>query len=536
MNFNLHAYPFPAQRKPLIAANGVVATSQPLAAQAGLRILQNGGNAVDAALAAATALTVLEPTSNGIGGDAFALVWDGERLHGLNASGRAPAALQAADLREQGHTEIPADGWLPVTVPGAPAGWGALHERFGSLSLDQLLAPAIAYAEDGYGVTPVIAHAWAAAAERFLPQTDPATAEWPRVFAPAGRAPRAGERWASPDHTQTLRLLAERGVRDFYEGEIAEKIVAFAQQTGGVLTAADLAAHQSQWVEPISSRYRDYEVWEIPPNGQGLTALIALSILAGTDVARFPFGSVESLHWQIEAMKLAFADAARYIADPDHMDVAVADLLNPDYIAARRALIGPQARQPEPGNPPRGGTVYLCTADREGRMVSYIQSNYMGFGSGIVVPETGIALHNRGHCFTLAEGHPNEAAGGKLPYHTIIPAFLTRQGQPIGPFGVMGAYMQPQGHTQVVLGTVDYGLNPQAALDAPRWRIGTGLEVNLEWGVTEDVARGLAARGHEVNLPVERDIFGRGQIIWRLDEGFYVAGSEMRADGAAVGW
>jgi gamma-glutamyltranspeptidase/glutathione hydrolase len=499
-------------------------------------MLQRGGNAVDAALAAAAALTVVEPTANGIGGDAFALVWDGQTLHGLNGSGRAPAALQAEAIRAAGHTEIPVDGWLPVTVPGAPATWGDLHQRFGRLPLAEILVPAISYAETGYGVSPIVAQNWRYAAQRFLLQTDPALQGWAKTFAPKGRSPQASERWASPDHARTLRILANRGIRDFYEGELGEKILAFSRVTGGLFVADDLAQHHSQWVQPISTGYRGYEVWEIPPNGQGLTALIALAILEGTDLAHHPHGSVASYHLQLEAMKLAFADAARYIADPDKVDVPVTGLLNPAYIAARRALIGPQARLPEAGQPPRGGTVYLCTADRDGMLVSYIQSNYDGFGSGIVVPGTGIALHNRGNCFNLEPGHPNEAAGGKRPYHTIIPSFLTRQGQPVGPFGVMGGFMQPQGHTQVVTGMVDYGLNPQAALDAPRWRVKGGLGVDLEVGHPENLLRSLEGRGHHVQLSHERGEFGRGQIIWRLDEGVYVAGSDMRGDGAAVGW
>jgi gamma-glutamyltranspeptidase/glutathione hydrolase len=519
-----------------MACNGIVATSQPLAAQAGLRILQQGGNAVDAAIATAVALAVLEPTSNGIGSDAFALVWDGAQLHGLNASGRAPAALSAASLRDQGYEKMPANGWLPVTVPGAPAAWGDLQQRFGRLSLAEIMAPTIAYARDGYPVSPFLAQGWQSAANRFLPLTEPAFAGWPATFAPTGQVPKAGERWTSPDHARTLQILAERGVRDFYEGELAEKIAAFSQATGGLLRMADLAAHQSSWVEPVSTGYRGYEVWEIPPNGQGLTALIALAILEGTDLPHHPHGSEEALHLQIEAMKLAFADAYRYIADPEHADVPVKGLLDPDYINARRRLIGPQAGQPEAGEPPQGGTVYLCTADRDGMMVSYIQSNYQGFGSGIVVPGTGIALQNRGACFTLEPGHLNEAAGGKRPYHTIIPAFLTRGGQPVGPFGVMGGFMQPQGHTQVVTGTVDYDLNPQAALDAPRWQVTGGLGVSLEWGTSEHIVRGLVARGHQVRLAVGHGDFGRGQIIWRLDEGVLAAGSDMRADGAAVGW
>jgi gamma-glutamyltranspeptidase/glutathione hydrolase len=431
---------------------------------------------------------------------------------------------------------MPDDGWLPVTVPGQPAGWGDLHQRFGRLSPAEIIAPALAYAEEGFGVSPIVARNWGKAAQHYLSLPDPMFGHWAEVFTRNGRAPGAGDRWASPVHAQTLRALATRGVRDFYEGELAAKIVEFARSTGGLLSADDLAAHHSRWVEPISVNYRGYEVWEIPPNGQGLAALIALALLEGTDLAGHAHGSETSYHLQIEAMKLAFADAHRYIADPERVDVPAAGLLDPAYIAARRELLGPQARAPEPGVPPRGGTVYLCTADRDGMMVSYIQSNYNGFGSGLVVPGTGIALHDRGACFTLEPGHPNEAAGGGRPYHTIIPAFLTRGGQPVGPFGVMGGHMQPQGHVQVVTGTVDYGLNPQAALDAPRWRVASGLKVGFELETPEHLLKALDARGHEVEIGLERGDFGRGQIIWRLDEGIYVAGSDKRSDGAAVGW
>lgn len=533
---NFHQYPFPSQRMPVMASNGIVATSQPLAAQVGLSMLQRGGNAVDAAIATAVALAILEPTSNGIGSDAFALVWDGTQLHGLNASGRAPAALNAARLRDQGYEAIPSNGWLPVTIPGAPAAWEDLNRRFGRLSLAEIMAPTIAYAEAGYPVSPIVAQGWSYSANRYLPLKDEAISGWAATFARDGRAPRAGERWFSPAHARTLKIMAERGARDFYEGELAEKIVAFSQETGGLLTMDDLAAHRSSWVEPINASYRGYEVWEIPPNGQGLTALIALAILEGTALPNHAHHSEEALHLQIEAMKLAFADAYRYIADPEQADVPIAGLLDPDYIAARRRLVGPQARMPEPGIPPQGGTVYLCAADRDGMMVSYIQSNYQGFGSGVVIPDTGIALQNRGACFTLEAGHRNEAAGGKRPYHTIIPAFLTRGGQPIGPFGVMGGFMQPQGHTQVVIGTVDYDLNPQAVLDAPRWRVTKGLDVDLEFGFPEHILTGLVARGHKVKASIGRGEFGRGQIIWRLDDGVLVAGSDLRSDGAAVGW
>jgi len=460
----------------------MVATSQPLAAQAGLRILQDGGNAVDAAIATAAALTVVEPTSNGIGGDAFALIWDGENLHGLNGSGRAPAALNATALRARGHVSVPERGWLAVTVPGVPDAWDTLHRRFGRLPLEALLRPAIAYAEQGFPVSPLIAELWHDASAIFLASPDPALAAWAPTFATRGRSPAAGERWASAGHAATLRRFAEKGLRDFYDGATAQRIAAHSTATGGLLSGDDLAAHHSEWVEPIKVAYRDLEVWEIPPNGQGIVALEALALLEGTGVADFAPRSVAECHLQIEAMKLAFADAYRHVADPEHATVPTDGLLDADYIAARRTLIGDRARIPEAGAPPGGGTVYLCTADRDGIMVSFIQSNFMGFGSGIVVPGTGIALQNRGACFSLEAGHPNEAAGGKRPRHTIIPGFLTRAGAPLGPFGVMGGEMQPQGHVQVVCALADHRLNPQAALDAPRWQVTGGLAVELEPG------------------------------------------------------
>lgn len=535
MHPELFTRTYPSRRTPLIAGNGLVATSHPLAAQAGMTMLQAGGNAVDAAVATAIALTVLEPTSNGIGGDAFALVWDGARLHGLNGSGRAPAALSIAALTQAGHTAMPAAGWAPVTVPGAPAAWQDLHARFGRLPFAQLFEPAIAYAERGHPVAPVVSHAWARAVAVAEQRREPQYAGFLPTFAPGGKAPAPGDIFVSPGHARTLRRIAAHGAHDFYRGEIAAAIAGFAEATGGLLRTADLAAHASAWVEPIAITYRDHTIWELPPNGQGLAALIALGILDGLDIARHPRDSAAVYHFQIEAMKLAFADAYRYIADPEHVAVPVRGLLDPDYLAARRAEIGPTARFPTPGHPPRGGTVYLCAADRDGGMVSMIQSNFWGFGSGVVVPEWGIALHNRGYGFSLEPDHPNALAPGKRPYHTIIPAFLTRGGDPVGPFGVMGGHMQPQGHTQVAVNTIDYTMNPQAALDAPRWRL-DGEVVALELETPRHIIEGLAARGHTVRVEAEPGGFGRGQAIWRLPTGAYIAGSETRCDGCAIGW
>jgi gamma-glutamyltranspeptidase / glutathione hydrolase len=536
MQLDFSSLPYPSSRQPLFAAHGVVATSQPLAAQAGLAMLQRGGNAVDAAIATAAALTVLEPTSNGIGGDAFALVWDGATLHGLNGSGRAPRALTLDAVRRQGHAAMPTRGWLPVTVPGAPAAWRDLHKRFGKLRFSTLFEPAISYAEQGYPVSPVLARYWNRAAQAYRSFTEPEFSGWAATFTSDGRAPQAGEIWRSREHARTLSMIAESQADDFYRGGTAQAIAQFAAQTGGLLTSDDLARHSSSWVTPIHTTYRGYDVWEIPPNGQGLTALIALNILEGLPLNTIARETAESYHLQIEAIKLAFADAQRYIADPERVPVPTEALLAKEYAAERRAMIGERALLPEPGDPLRGGTVYLCAADADGMMISMIQSNYMGFGSGIVVPGTGIALQNRGAGFTLQAGHPNQVEPGKRPFHTIIPGFLTHEGRAIGPFGVMGGHMQPQGHVQMIVNTIDYGLNPQASLDAPRWYWEQGRSIEVEPGVAEETVRRLRQQGHEVVVSQEPSTFGRGQIIWRLPSGAYVAGSDGRTDGCAVGY
>jgi gamma-glutamyltranspeptidase/glutathione hydrolase len=533
---NLLDLPYPSRRSPVLSNRGIVATSQPLAALAGLDILKDGGNAVDAIIATAAMLTVVEPTSNGLGSDAFALVWDGSTLHGLNGSGRSPASLTIDAVRAAGHASMPTRGWLPVTVPGAPRAWRDLHDRFGRLTFERLLAPAIATAENGYAVTPVTARGWAGSAKTYEGYEGPEYSGWFDTFAANRRAPEAGDVWRLPDHAMSLRRIAASGAEDFYSGELAERTAEFSAKTGGKLTFADLAGHTSTWVEPIGTNYRGYDVWEIPPNGQGLAALIALNILEGYDLARFGRDSLGAYHVEIEAMKLAFADAHCYIADPTLADVPTKELLDKVYAANRRASIDDRAQARSAGDPMKGGTVYLCAADSNGMMVSYIQSNYQGFGSGIVIPGTGIALQNRGAGFRLDPKHRNSLAPGKRPFHTIIPAFLTRDGRPVGPFGVMGGHMQPQGHVQMVINTVDWGLNPQASLDAPRWQVTEGLGVMLEYGMPRGVVDGLIQRGHAVKVEPDSGQFGKGQIIWRMDNGTLVAGSEPRADGHAVGW
>ncbi|MCW5837018.1 MAG: gamma-glutamyltransferase family protein [Labilithrix sp.] len=558
-NLGLDRYPYPSRRMPLLARRGVVATEEPLAAQAGLRMLLRGGNAVDAAVATAIALTVTEPVANGIGSDTFVLVWDGARLHALNGSGRACAAHTPQFFADRGHAAVPMRGWSSVTVPGAPAAWRDLHARFGRLPFEVLFEPAVEYAEQGFPVAPLTAARWAASARGYASFAEsPDSRGWFDTFTRGGRVPVAGETWSCPDMARTLRRLAESGVESFYRGDVAELIAAFAARTDGQLTLADLAAHTSTWVEPIRVSYRGYDVWEVPPNGNGIVALNALAILDGVDLAKHPRESAESYHLQIEAIKLAFADASRYVADPAFVDVPVAGLLDPAYASLRRARIGERAAVPEPGAPPKGGTVYLCAADADGMMVSLIQSNYsgplLGFGSGVVVPETGISLQSRGCAFSLDPKSPNVIAPGKRPAHTIIPAFMTRDGEAVGPFGVMGGPMQPQGHVQMVVNQIDYGMNPQSSVDAPRWQWLQDLYVDLESSVPEDVKRALGARGHDLTVSGPWDVanavprptpkgkyvaygdFGKAQIICRRRDGTYVAGSESRADGCAVGY
>jgi gamma-glutamyltranspeptidase/glutathione hydrolase len=535
LKFDTHYNPYASRRMTTYAKNGMVATSQPLAAEAGLSVLRKGGNAIDAAIATAVCLTVLEPTSNGIGGDSFALVWTKGQLFGLNASGPAPQLLTLQALEKAGHQEMPTYGWFPVTVPGAPAAWAELSARFGRLPLTEVMAPAIAYAEQGYPVSPTVGRNWEIAYAQYTEDLkDEQFKNWFKTFAPQGRAPKIGELWRSPDHARTLQAIAETNARSFYSGDIADKIDQFSKQNGGFLRKDDLAAYTPEWVTPISINYRGYNVWEIPPNGHGLVALMALNSLKGFDFEMKE--SPDSYHRQIEALKLAFADGMKYIADPYQMNVSLEELLSEEYAMARRKQIGERALQPEPGTPPKGGTVYLATADGEGNMVSYIQSNYMGFGSGLVVPETGISLHNRGNNFSLDPNHANCLQPGKRPYHTIIPGFLTKDSLPVGPFGVMGGFMQPQGHVQVIMNTVDYHLNPQAALDAPRWQWIKGKTIQLEPSFPEPIAQELARRGHDIRWATDTSSFGRGQIIWRTTDGMLAGGTESRADGHIAMW
>ncbi len=521
--------PYPSRRQPVLARN-VVATSQPLAVQAGIAMLQRGGNAVDAALATAIALTVVEPCSNGLGSDLFAIVWDGRELVGLNASGRAPAAANPA--RYAGKAAIPPRSWEAVTIPGAVSAWAALSQRFGGLPFADLFVPAIRYARDGYAVSPVIAEKWQLATT-VLPH-DQGFAEH---FMPRGRAPRAGETFACPPMAASLEKIAATHGNAFYRGELAQAMVAHAQAHGAAHTLADFADHTIDWVAPLGLDFGGATVHEIPPNGQGIAALMALGILRHFDLAALDPDSVAPQHLQIEAMKLAFADAHRYVSDPRTMEVTADALLAPDYLASRARLIDPERAQDfGPGEPPKAGTVYLCAADERGMIVSLIQSNYMGFGSGVVVPGTGISLQNRGAGFSLVPGHPNEIGGGKRPYHTIIPGFLTQNGAPMAAFGVMGGPIQPPGHVQTLVRLLTYRMNPQAALDAPRWKCNGGLSIDLEASAAPELRAGLAARGHDLKSVADSYMdFGAGQFIVRT-EGGYIGASDPRRDGQAAGF
>ena len=533
--YDFDAYPYPSRRYLKYSGRGMCATSNHLAAQAGLDILKKGGNAIDAAVAAATCLTVLEANANGVGSDAFAIICTGGKLYGLNASGYSPKSLTAKAVRDAGHAVMPRFGFTPVTVPGAPGAWAALAKRFGRLPLTQSMAPAVSYAAEGQTVGATLSQEIAGFASALKQQgfTQNEYAHWFETFLPAGEAPKPGMWFKNPDFARTLEQIAQSGADAFYHGPLAEKMDAYSKKYNGYLRFCDLDEYSPEWVEPVSVNYRGYDVWELPPNGQGLVALMALNILRGFEPAGRD--DVLSVHRQLEAMKLAFADGQKYITDPAYMTVSVKDLLSDAFAEERRKLIVDSAALPTPAIPPRSGTVYLCTADGEGNMVSYIQSNYMGFGSGLVVPGTGIALQNRGNCFSLEEGHDNIAAPRKRPYHTIIPAFLTKGGEAVGPFGLMGGFMQPQGHTQVMLNYIDCGMNPQSCLDAPRWQWVEGKRVIFEPSYPTFILEGLRARGHEAAYQDDAR-YGKGQMIFRTQYGGLMGATEPRCEGECAGW
>ena len=521
------------RRSTVYAPRAAAATSQPLATAAALEIMQQGGNAIDGAVAAAAVLNVVEPHMTGMGGDAFSIVWWAEtgELFGIDASGRSGSGMTVEALRERGHERMPGSGPEAVTVPGAVSGWSALVERFGKLTLAEVLAPAIRIARDGFPVTPVIARQWGGATGK-LAGDEGARATY---LVDGERAPRAGEWMANPDLARTFQRIADEGPAVLYGGSLGRELVDGLEALGGFITLEDLAAHEPRWVEPLSADFRGYTVWELPPAGQGIAALEMLEILEPFDLAGMGHNSADYLHHLIEAKKLAFADLSRYVSDPETMEIDPNALLSPGYVDARRALIDPDvaADRVGPGRAVTDSeTIYLSVADADGNMVSFINSVYSSFGSGVVIPGLGFALQNRGAGFTMEDGHPNQVAPRKRPFHTIIPGFVTRDGEPVMAFGVMGGSMQPQGHTQLLLNMLVFGMDPQEAVDAARFRHLSGLRVAIE-RVSDEVAADLEARGHEI-ADWRRTDFGGAQVILRLARG-WAAASEPRKDGHAAG-
>lgn len=519
--------PYSSRRSPVFARN-IVATSQPLAAEAGINILRRGGNAVDAAIATAITLTVVEPCNNGIGSDAFALIHNGDQLHGLNASGRSPAALTPERLKD--HDTMPVWGWDAVTVPGAVSAWVEMSEKFGRLPFEDLFEDAIRYARDGYAVAPKTGFIWQYAVKQFA-EYEP----FMETFSIDGRAPGIGEAIRLPDHANSLEAIASSGGEAFYRGHLAAAIAENAKLHGAAMTINDLTNHAATWVDPITMAAFGAELNEIPPNGQGLMALISLGILKELHGDQDP-DSADSIHLQIEAQRIAYADIERHLADPDHMTIPVEQLLDPAYLKRRAAEISQKTANPKPvAIGASEDTVYLTAADADGMMVSMIQSNFRGFGSGVVVPGTGISLQNRGSGFVLEPGHPNQVGPSKRPYQTIIPGFVTRGAEPIMSFGVMGGHMQAQGHLQMMLRVMHGGQNPQAALDAPRWYVFEDGRVALEDGMSPAVIDDLRRRGHDIVTGSHETLFGGGQLIVKIEDG-YCAGSDHRKEGLATGF
>jgi len=536
-----------ASRSEIIAPHGMAATSQPLATQIALDILKAGGSAVDAAIAANAALGLMEPTGCGIGGDLFAIIWDAEKeeLVGLNASGRAPKAMTLEYFQKNGIDKIPPFGPLPVSVPGTVDGWFELHGRYGRLSMQQILAPAIAYARDGFPVSEVIAYYMQSNAARI--------GEFPgfkETYMPNGHMPGKGEVFKNPRLATTYEALAEKGRDEFYKGDIARRIDAYMAEQGGLLNYDDLAAHHSEWVTPVSTNYRGWDVYELPPNGQGIAALQILNILEGYDIASMGFGSAEYLHTLTEAKKLAFADRAKFYADMDFVDVPVTNLISKDYAAARRESINPnKASMQVPAGDAKlddGDTIYLTVADADGNMVSLIQSNYRGMGSGMTPGELGFVLQDRAELFSLDKDHANVVAGGKRPFHTIIPAFVMKDGKPLMSFGLMGGAMQPQGHAQIIVNLVDFGMNLQEAGDAARINhtgssqptgttMTTGGVLHLESTFSSDTRQALEAMGHTLGES-DGGFGGYQAIMWDAEQGVYYGASEVRKDGQAAGY
>jgi gamma-glutamyltranspeptidase/glutathione hydrolase len=505
---------------------GVVATSEPNAAYAGLEILEKGGNAIDDAIATAAALTVTEPTSNGIGGDNFAILWHQGKLIGMNSSGKSPELLSIEKLKEQGLNEIPTFGFVPVTVPGVVKGWAELSKAYGKLDFKEVLKPAIKLAKDGYQIAPTVQYYWHRAYKIYEKNLkDPMFSHWFDTF---GNVPKLGDTVYLKDHAKTLEDIANTYGDTFYHGDIANQIDAFSKKHGGFIRKADLEKHEVEWVMPISTNYKGYDIFELPPNTQGIIGLMGLNILENYTCEGK--NTLDIYHTQIESTKLAFNDGLKYIADPRYMNVTVEQLTSKAYAKSRYNLIKEKAINHTYGNPKQNGTVYLATSDSEGNMVSFIQSNYMGFGSGLVVPNTGIALQNRGHNFSMDPKSVNVLAPNKKPYHTIIPGFIMKDQKPIGPFGVMGGFMQPQGHLQVVSSLIDLGLSPQDALNRPRYQWVKDQTIYVEPTLDQDIIDELIKKGHDIKVKEDLGLFGRGQIILNINQKTYV-GTEKRCDG-----
>ena len=540
LQFDPLKYSYASHRNIVYAKKGMACSTSPIASQVGLDILKAGGNAMDAAVAMATTLPLVEPTGNGLGSDCFALVWSEkeQRLFGLDGSGVAPMALSAEKVKEAGYASVPMNGWLPTMVPGAPSAWAELRRRFGTKSMAELMAPAIQCARDGFCIPVNVYKQWKAEVARFTAaaEKEPQVfGPWVKYFTKSGKTYEPGDTFVNPDFADTLESLAATDCESYYHGDIMKKIVAFSRETGGFFAESDFESYKAQWVEPISVNYKGYDVCEMPPNGHGITALMVLNMLKGLELSdnRETAGVY---HKMIEATKLAFVDTKKFVADPRYMRTKVSDMLSDRYADVRRALITDMAVYPEAGDPSCGGTVYFCVADGMGNMVSFIQSNYNRFGSGIAVPGTAITIQDRGANFSLDPESDNYLEGGKKAYHTIIPGFLMKDGKPVGPFGVMGGFMQPQGHVQVVVNTVDYHMNPQECLDAPRFQWVGEKKVQLEREVPADLAQKLADMGHEVTIVNSNLGMGRGEIIWRLEDGTLVGGTEPRADGTIAAW
>ncbi|CDZ74268.1 gamma-glutamyltransferase [Peptoniphilus sp. ING2-D1G] len=533
MKLNYADYPYKSRRTAVFGQRGMVASSNSHATLSGIEILKSGGNCVDAAIAMAMVHVVVEPTSNGLGSDAFAILSVDDQLYGINASGYAPKNLTIKYLKDRGYKTIPTFGPLSADVPGAVAGWVELHRKFGKLPFEKIAQPAIKYAEEGFVLTPTIGLLWEREVEKYSKfKDDTAFDGFFRTFTQGGKAPETGTIIKLPHHGETLKEIAKTYGESFYRGELAEKIVKYLKSKGGVMEKSDLENYKAEWVDPISVNYKGYDIWELPPNGQGMVVLMALEMIKGMNLE----GVDKSLqaHYQIEALKSAFADAEKYIGEPSRMKPTFKELLGEKYLEGRRREISDVAVIPKAGMLKGSSTIYLTCADDEGNMISFIQSNYKGFGSGVVVEGTGIALNDRACDFSFDESSPNTLIGGTRPYHTIIPGFLTKKGKALGSFGVMGAYMQPQGHLQILLRMIDEGFNPQAALDAPRWQWIDGKTLEIEEEYERKTVEELKKRGHDIKIVRDRTKMGRGQIILK-QKGIYVGGTEPRTDGCVLG-